>query len=144
MVTVGEHVTVWNLTTRKADLSLKAHQAPVRGVAYSTGGDWLATSDELGIVIVWETKNFQPVLVQETNIIPADLLAFSPDGKTLGVASRTSDTVGVIELDLANLEKMAKAVPVREGYVPPGLWFVTSSGKTNPSAVARTGNQPFS
>jgi WD40 repeat protein len=86
-------VTIWDLTSKKAPITVKGHQYRVLSLAFSADGGTVASASgdedaELlpGDVKLWDVHTGQEraTLESVTNSVPA--IAFSSDGKTLGLA----------------------------------------------------------
>jgi WD40 repeat protein len=72
-------VRVWDLAFRRAIAILTNHADSVHSVAFSPGGDVLATAS-LKAVWLWDTKAFQPLRSSPNAVLKAK---FSPDGNFL-------------------------------------------------------------
>jgi WD40 repeat protein/serine/threonine protein kinase len=103
----GERITVWEATTGRQLLTLKGHTARVTNLAFSPDGRRLASAALDNTVRIWEGKTGQELLAPGEHREPGQapvgdfpsldgwfLLAFSPDGHYLALAS-TDGTIRI-------------------------------------------------
>lgn len=71
---------------------LRGHESPVIRIAWSGDGNFLATLDQHGRVVVWDANSRK---VQSSKDFPfrTSALAWSPDGKTVAVANRQQGSI---------------------------------------------------
>ncbi len=76
---------IWDVATRTEVFSLVGHKQPCDGIAYSPDGKLLATSDDSGIIKIWNSATGKELLnlTQSGNV---HSVAFSPDGKQSGIS----------------------------------------------------------
>jgi len=93
----GGRLTLWNTkdATLTADL-LKDYkpdqvERPIRAVAISADGQWIAAGDENGKVRIWTLADQQEVVVIDAHQGRINKLAFSPDSKLLATTSYSGD-----------------------------------------------------
>lgn len=93
----GNKLTLWNTNdaTLAADLlkDYKSDQVerPIRAVALSADGQWIAAGDEQGKVLIWTLADQQEVVVIDAHQGHISELAFSPDAKLLATTSYSGD-----------------------------------------------------
>jgi WD40 repeat protein len=101
---VGEVIQHGTLATL---FSLEGHSTRLRSVAYSPDGQYLATGDENGVIVIHNPADGVPLFSISGVHGEATALAFSPDGINLAVGN----TYG--EIEMWNLEQRSFA----------GKWF---------------------
>ena len=84
-------VRIWKFKdSRSQPLVLEAHTAAVRTAAWSPRKQWLATSDNKGDIIIWNTATWKPEARLVGDGEPIWRLTFSPDGQTLASCGESS------------------------------------------------------
>ena len=93
----GSKLTLWNANdaTLAADL-LKDYkpgqvERPIRAVAISADGQWIAAGDEQGKVLIWTLADQQEVVVIDAHQGHISELAFSPDSKRFATTSYSGE-----------------------------------------------------
>lgn len=94
-------VYIYDLQTGDEKQALDDHAVPVESVAFSPDGNWLATGDQEGRIMVWDTLDWTPYTL-DAHADGVKALAFSPENTTL--ASGADDNT-VIIWNLADPEK---------------------------------------
>ncbi len=95
----GVRLTLWNTGETKpivdliADLKGEEIERPIRSVAFSPDGQWLAAGDQKGVLRVWRMSDQK--LVHSIRAHDARLLqlAFSPDSQTLATTSYSGEVI---------------------------------------------------
>lgn len=79
---------------------LKGHKGPVTGLAFDPNGEYLASLDSIGTVIIWELhsgKNLHNLkgIAPDTglDLLTMNVLCWSPDGETLAIPGLKNDVV---------------------------------------------------
>jgi hypothetical protein len=75
------------LGTYKFSAHLDGHPEGAVSVAFSPGGDLLASGGGDGAILLWDLKTQTPLATLEGHSGPVTLLQFSPDGKSLASGS---------------------------------------------------------
>jgi WD40 repeat protein len=100
---------VWDAENGKELLTLRGHSDYVYGVAFSPGGQRLATASGDKTAKEWDAESGQELLTLRHSG-PVDGVAFRPDGKRLATASEGEDRgVRVYALDLGELLNLARS-----------------------------------
>ncbi len=73
-------------------LMLKSHKAPVRCLAYSPDGRFLASGGEDPATVIWDIAKGKPAVTQKEDA-SVEAVAFTPDGKGLVVGLAGGDVV---------------------------------------------------
>jgi WD40 repeat protein len=81
-------IQIWDLGSKKIDVTLRGHGGRVKAMALSPNGKLLASGDEMGIVKLWDLNSRKELPFPEGKArdLHVSAMAFSPDGKTLAVA----------------------------------------------------------
>lgn len=87
-------VHVWDLDKKREFTILRDHQTPVRAVAYSRDGKYLATGGSDGLVLLYEAETGKKVHELKGHLGVIWTLAFSPDGAVLA----SSGSAGSVRL----------------------------------------------
>jgi WD40 repeat protein/serine/threonine protein kinase len=104
----GGQVTILDSSSGDPLLSIKAHDAPIWGLAYSPGGGRLATGGVDGMVNLWDAESGSLLLTLEGFDGAVSGIAFSADGSRL-VASSYDGSVRGFLLDLDDLVALARS-----------------------------------
>ncbi len=86
-------VTLWNATTYTPITTLSAHNAFVRSLAWHPIENLLATLDQTGRIIAWDSANSEQS--RELYLEGADQIAWSPSGAYLSAVDRERGAVNV-------------------------------------------------
>jgi WD40 repeat protein len=70
-----------------------AHTKPLRALAWSPDGRFLATGGDDNVLSIWYPAQSQKPLLSIPQIAPVLALSWSPDGKTIAAASGTTVTL---------------------------------------------------
>jgi WD40 repeat protein len=103
LVSVGRDsvARVWSVASRSRLMTLQGHEHPIRAVAVSTDGTWVASGGEETRVMLWNatTGKLAKILSGGGHASFVNAVAFSPDGRLLA----SGDAAGkVIIWNLAN------------------------------------------
>jgi WD40 repeat protein/tRNA A-37 threonylcarbamoyl transferase component Bud32 len=130
-------------------LTLRAHDTPIRSVAYSPDGRRLASAagkfNEPGEVKVWDVVTGQELLCLRGLPDLASCVAFSPDGRWLAAANGGLRTPGEIRIwDAADGQLLrhiqGHSMPVRGlAFSPDGQRLASVSGGVNSRGLSLTG-----
>ncbi|NJL54895.1 hypothetical protein HC928_06675 [bacterium] len=86
-------VTLWNATTYSPITTLSAHNAFVRSLVWHPIENLLATLDQTGRIIVWDSANSEQSI--EFYLNGADQITWSPGGAYLAAVDRERSAVNV-------------------------------------------------
>jgi WD40 repeat protein/DNA-binding winged helix-turn-helix (wHTH) protein len=75
-----------DLQARKGLAAFAGHEAELRGADFSPDGNRLFTSDESGLIKIWDATTGQELLTLKADIGQLESTALSPDGKVLAAA----------------------------------------------------------
>lgn len=88
----GCWVAVWDVVSGESEgfgflnaRVLQANSASIIELAWNPSGQWLASLDSNGTLIVWDTATWQRLSLTE-NLLTADEMVWSPDGLVLAIA----------------------------------------------------------
>ena len=119
------------------------HENNVNAVAFSPGGDYLATTSTDDTARVWETTSGKEVarLLHQNNV---NAVAFSPDGKYLATAS----TDGTARVWDATSGKEVARMPHEDGvndvaFSPDGKYLATASADETARVWETTSGKPI-
>jgi WD40 repeat protein len=83
-------IRLWEMPAARERTVLRGHSRTVVGLAFSPDAKWLASGSQEGRLLVWDTTGASgPRVFVEGGVDPIRSVAFSPDGRTLGVAEPT-------------------------------------------------------
>ena len=74
---------------------MTGHAGPIRGLAFSPGGDRIASASDDKTVKVWDTKTGEEVITITGHTASVLGVAFSPDGKQLASTSSGDKTMRI-------------------------------------------------
>lgn len=86
----GHTLTVWDVTDPAKPVlkkALKNHKAGLRSVAFDAAGKRFVSSDESGVVKVWDTASLSLIVSIRASESPVYRAKFTPDGRELVTAS---------------------------------------------------------
>ncbi len=83
VITSGEDVRFWDLSTPTPSAILQPRPAFFMGTALSGDGRRLAVGGSDGVITLWDTASRQEVLTLSGHTRPVQALAFLPDGNSL-------------------------------------------------------------
>src|SRR5262245_10699376 len=93
----GAKLTLWNRQNSEPAAELLANykreevERPIRSVAVSADGNWLAAGDEKGTVRIWTLSDRHEVVAFHAHDGHLTQLAFSPDSRLLATTSYSGD-----------------------------------------------------
>ncbi len=111
--------------------SLQGHTSEVHAVAFSPGGNWLASGGADGKLYLWQWRTQEtPHLTLHDHLRAVRSLAFSPDGKYLVSASEDREArVWDVQLLLQRLEAHPRSLPMWHGALSAdGRLILSDSG----------------
>jgi len=79
-------LSVWDPNTLKRSQRIEGHGGVATAAAWSRDGKQFASADAVGVVRIWDIKDWTPLHALETGKRPVSLLEWSPDGKLLAAA----------------------------------------------------------
>jgi WD40 repeat protein/beta-lactamase regulating signal transducer with metallopeptidase domain len=82
-VACGAGVTVWDLASRRVQLTLAGHGDAVNAVAFSPNGTRIATAGSDGVAKLWDAADGRPLHTLAGHGSWVTALAFAPDGRTV-------------------------------------------------------------
>lgn len=94
-------IRLWEMPAARERATLRGHTATPRGLAFSPDGRFLASGGQDGRALLWDATRGTPsrALVEE-GATPIRSVAFSPDGRIVGVAEPTYRTQDVRFFDV--------------------------------------------
>ena len=120
---VGDEIMIADAGSGKLLHRLKGHGARwIIGHAFSVDGKRLVTGGRDHTAIIWDLATGKKILDFESPRGPVDVLAFSPDGKTLFAGCADDHTGGLWDADTGKRRH----------------WLVAADGKGNPLVAAFT------
>jgi WD40 repeat protein len=93
---------------------LKGHLAPVKGLIFSPDGNYLMSTSEDGIAILWDTETWQQlrILAGHEGVIAS--AAFSPDSKSI-VTGGADKTIRIWDVDYKDAVRQVCSVLLNLG-----------------------------
>ena len=121
---------VWAAADGGRLFQLEGHETRLRSVAWSPDGQWLATGDQDGTILLRDPATGEPQVTLVTPDGEVTALAFSPDGETLAVGSGRNR---VALWDIETGQEIARWVPHTGGvsgllYTLDGSVLITAGG----------------
>lgn len=98
----------WNhlyRTINSATEVIRWHQSPVRTVAFSPDGRWLASGSYDGQVSLVRTSDWLPIWTDTRWIAPIHHVSFSPDGQVLAIGDASGD-IRLLNMQTLALERV--------------------------------------
>ena len=95
----GAKLTLWNMTGSEPAAELLANykpdevERPLRALAISADGKWLAAGDQKGKVFIWTLSEQREMVAIQAHDARVMAIAFSPDSRTLVTTSYSGDVV---------------------------------------------------
>jgi WD40 repeat protein len=86
-------IYLWNVNTGKLIKTLKGHKDPVRCVAFSPDGKFLASGDENKLIFVWDLRTGKKISTLIGHSDDLTSLTFSTDGKYLISGSENEEII---------------------------------------------------
>jgi WD40 repeat protein len=147
-------ITLWDVATEKARVTLDAHKRGIHSVAFSPDGKTLASASRDKTIRLWNVATGKNVATLEGREDVVRCVAFSPDGKTLASACGARDkTVKLWDMETGrNTRTFPGAGFLSVAFSPDGKTLAAScfdktirlwDAKTGKSTATLTGRDPF-
>jgi WD40 repeat protein/serine/threonine protein kinase len=92
----GAEVQVWEAATGRVLRTLSGHSQTISRIAFSPGGDRLATAGSDHLVKLWDPETGRELHTLQGHTEPVRAIAFSPDGRRLASASGAAGEDGQV------------------------------------------------
>lgn len=118
-VATGNFIYLWETGTWKPVARLKGHYSSINSLAFSPGGDTLASGSDDATVILWQISDGSQQKVLKGHTGPVTAVAYSPQGNLLVSTSRDS-SVRVWSSDGSLLNRLSGYAAFSASFSPDG------------------------
>jgi Tol biopolymer transport system component len=113
------HVRLWDLETRRVCREFAGHERSVISVAFSPDGSLLATAGNDGMLGLWTVTTGERLLSLDGQAGYPRTVAFSPDGRTITLATGNDDDIRLWYLaELPRARPGSNSLPIELGPIP--------------------------
>jgi WD40 repeat protein len=113
------HVRLWDLETRRVYREFAGHERTINSVAFSPDGSLLATAANDGMLGLWTVTTGERLLSLDCQAGYPRTVAFSPDGRTITLATGNDDDIRLWYLaELPKARPGSNSLPIELGPIP--------------------------
>jgi WD40 repeat protein len=125
---IGSELRVWDWQNGKLSRTLKRHESRVCAISAAFRADRLASVDEAGRILVWNTESWTVDFDRSTRCTPTCLVAISPKGET--VACLNADRLEVADSKKEESFTLEESTGFGTGWgIQPALRFTADSNR---------------